>query len=68
MGTREGSILTISVDLSRHVKKISLRGKQPDCLLYLVDHPVSSAYKIKPPSKTNESDYRWAKEAVKRAL
>lgn len=51
--------------LSRHVKKISLRGKQPDCLLYLVDHPVSSAYKIKPPSKTNESDYRWAKEAVK---
>lgn len=51
--------------LSRHARKISLRRKQPDCLLYLVDHPVSSAYKFKSPSKTNESDYRWAKEAVK---
>ena len=51
--------------LSRHIRNISFRGKQPDCLRYLVDHPVSSAYKIKPPNQTNESEYRWAKEAVK---
>src|SRR5919106_4297292 len=51
--------------LSRHIRNITLRGKQPYCLRYLVDHPVSSAYKIKPPNQTNESEYRWAKEAVK---
>ena len=51
--------------LSRHFRKISLIGKQPYCMRYLVDHPVSSAYKIKPPNQTNESEYRWAKEAVK---
>jgi len=51
--------------LMRHVRKISFRGKQPDCLQYLVNHPVSSAYEIRSPNKTNESEYRWAKEAVK---
>jgi len=51
--------------LSRHVRKISFKGKQSDCLQYLVNHPVSSAYEISPPSKTNESNYRWAKEVVK---
>lgn len=51
--------------LSRHVRKISFRGKQSECLRYLVDHPISSAYEIRPPNKTNVSDYRWAKEAVK---
>jgi hypothetical protein len=51
--------------LIRHVKELSLRGKQTDCLLYFANHPVSSAYKIKPPSKTSDSEYKWAKEAVK---
>ena len=51
--------------LIRHVKEISLRGKQSNCLLYLADHPVSSAYKIKPPSKTSYNEYKWAKIATK---
>ncbi len=50
--------------LSRHLRKISFRGKQHECLLYFVDHPVSSVYRIKPNRKT-KSGYRWAKEAVK---
>ncbi len=51
--------------LSRHRGKISFRGKQLNCLLYLVNHPIASAYKIKPSSKTSQSEYKWAKEAVK---
>lgn len=51
--------------LSRHVREISFRGKQRNCLLYFAGHPVSSPYDIELSSKTNKNSYRWAKLTVK---
>ncbi|MGC1135166.1 MAG: hypothetical protein WA941_20225 [Nitrososphaeraceae archaeon] len=52
--------------LFNHVRKITFRGKQVNCLTYLVQHPLSSAYDIRPGRKPNDSSYTWAKITLKR--
>jgi hypothetical protein len=52
--------------LRSNVRKITFRGKQVNCLVYLVEHPVSSAYDIEPGRKPNDSNYTWAKLTLKK--
>lgn len=52
--------------LCRHARNKSLNEREISYLWYFAKHPVSSAYDIEPGSKTNQSNYRYAKLALKK--
>lgn len=55
-------------NLCLHSRNKTLNEREVSYLWYIAKHPVSSAYDIEPASKTNQSNYRYAKLALSKFL